>query len=167
MTVEPGGQNPLRVEHELSQSAREVKLLIGRFGGCISGDHTVPHAEHISLLRAAQHAARFWKDNSSDLCHVSDCHLVFDSWKRGRQYCCGAQHWFVDIWRQVLAVLDRKFGSRWRLQKVAALQSRADVDSGRLSHHAWSGNSKAEEMAPGDVYAHGAAWDKATDLAIF
>ena len=42
----------------------EPKLLIGRFG-CISGDHTVPHAEHISLLRAAQHATRFWKDDGS------------------------------------------------------------------------------------------------------
>ena len=35
------------VEHELSQSAREPKLIIGRFG-CIAGHHTVPHAEHIS-----------------------------------------------------------------------------------------------------------------------
>ena len=53
----------------------------------------------------------------------------------------------------------------------------AEVDSGRLSHHAWSGNSKVDKMArsgatryavaPGDVYAHGAAWDKATDLAHF
>ena len=33
---EPGGQNPFRVEHELSQSAREPKLIIGRFG-CIAG----------------------------------------------------------------------------------------------------------------------------------
>ena len=74
-------------------------------------------------------------------------------------------------------MLDKKFGSRWRVQKVAAHQSRAEVDSGCLSHHAWSGNSKADEMArsgatryavaPGDVYAHGAAWDKATDLAQF
>ena len=29
-------------------------------------------------------------------------------------------------------VLVRKFGSRWRVQKVAAHQSRAEVDSGRL-----------------------------------
>ena len=68
-------------------------------------------------------------------------------------------------------------GSRWRVQKVAAHQSRADVDSGRLSHHEWLGNSKADEMARsgatryavtrGDVDAHGAAWDKATDLAHF
>ena len=69
----------------------------------------------------------------------------------------------------------RKSDSRWRVQEVAAHQSRTEVDSGRLSHHAWLGNSKADEMnrssatrhavAPGDVYAHGAAWDKATDLA--
>ena len=74
-------------------------------------------------------------------------------------------------------MLDKKFGSRWRVQKVAAHQSRAEVDSGRLSHHAWLGNSKADEMArsgatryamaPGDVYVHGAAWDKAADLAPF
>ena len=38
------------------------ELIIGRFG-CIAGDHTVPHAQHISLLRAAQHATRFWKDD--------------------------------------------------------------------------------------------------------
>ena len=50
----------------------EPKLLIGPFG-YISGDHTVLHAEHISLLRAAQHAARFWKDDGSELCFVSDC----------------------------------------------------------------------------------------------
>ena len=60
---------------------------------------------------------------------------------------------------------------------MAAHQSRAEVDSGCLSHHAWLGNSKADEMArsgatrcavaPGDVYAHGAAWDKATELAHF
>ena len=170
------GRTRYGVEHELSQSAREPKLIIGRFG-CIAGDHTVPHAEHISLLRAAQHAARFWKDDGFDLCFVSDCHLLVDNWKRGRQYCCGAQHWFADIWRQVFAILDRKFGSRWRVQKVAAHQSRAEVDSGRPSHHECLGNSKADEMArsgatryavaPGDVYAHGAAWDKATDLALF
>ena len=59
----------------------EPKLLIGRFG-CIAGDHTVPHAEHISLLRAAQHATRFWKDDGSVLCFVSACQLVVDSWKR-------------------------------------------------------------------------------------
>ena len=47
MIDEPVGQNPLRVEHELSQSAHEPKLIIGRFG-CIAGDRTVPHAEHIS-----------------------------------------------------------------------------------------------------------------------
>ena len=72
-------------------------------------------------------------------------------------------------------MLDKKVGSRWRVQEVAAHQSRAEVDSGRLSHHPWLGNSKADEMtrssatrhavAPGDVYAHGAAWEKATDLA--
>ena len=60
---------------------------------------------------------------------------------------------------------------------MAAHQSRAEVDSGRLSHHEWFGKSKADEMAriratryavaPGDVCAHGAAWDKATDLAHF
>ena len=87
----------------------------------------------------------------------------------------GAQHWFADIWRQVFAILDRKFGSRWRVQKVAAHQSRAEVDPGRLSRHEWFGNSKSDEMArsgstrhavaPDDVYAHGAAWDKANDLA--
>ena len=89
----------------------------------------------------------------------------------------GAHHWFADISRQVFAILDRKFGSRWHVQKVAAHQSCAEVDSGRLSHHEWSGNSKADEMArrgatryavvPGDVYAHEAAWDKATDVAHF
>ena len=55
--------------------------------------------------------------------------------------------------------------------------SRVEVDLGRLSHHEWSGNSKADEMdrsgatryaeAPGDVCTHGAAWDKGTDLAHF
>ena len=35
---------------------------------------------------------------------------------------------------------------RWRVQKVAAHQSRVEVDLGRLSHHEWSGNSKADEM---------------------
>ena len=59
---------------------------------------------------------------------------------------------------------------------MAAHQSRVEVDLGRLSHHEWSGNSKADEMArsgatryavaPGDVCAP-AAWDKATDLAHF
>ena len=49
--------------------------------------------------------------------------------------------------RQNFAILDRKFGARWRVQKVAAHQSRADVDSGRLSRHEWLGNSKADEMA--------------------
>ena len=124
----------------------EPKVLIVRFG-CISGDHTVPHAEQISLLRAAQHATRFWKDDGSVLCFVSDCQLVVDSWKRGRQYCCGAQHWFADIWRHVFSVLDKKFGSRWRVHMVAAHQSRAEVDSGCLSRHAWLGNSKAEVTA--------------------
>ena len=129
----------------------EPKLLIGRFG-CITGDHTVPRAEHISLLRAAQHATRFWKDDGSVLCFVSACQLVVDScWKRGMQYCCGAQHCFADIWRQVFSMLDKKFGSRWRVQKVAAHQSRAEVDSGCLSHYAWSGNSKADEMARSDA----------------
>ena len=41
------------------------------------------------------------------------------------------------------AMSDRKFGSRWRVQKVAAHQSRAEVDSVRLSHHEWFGKSKA------------------------
>ena len=60
---------------------------------------------------------------------------------------------------------------------MAAHRSRAEVDSGRLSHHAWLGNSKADEMtrsgatryaeAPGDVYAHGAAWDKAAEFGPF
>ena len=46
-----------------------------------------------------------------------------------------------------------------------------------MSHHEWFGNSKADAMArsgasrygvaPGDVHAHGAAWDKAVDLAHF
>ena len=58
MIDEPGGQNPLRVEHELSQSAREPKLIIGRVG-CIAGDHTAPHEEHISLLRAAAACCAF------------------------------------------------------------------------------------------------------------
>ena len=90
---------------------------------------------------------------------------MVDSWTRRRQYCCGAQHWFADVWRQVFSMLDKKFDSRWRVQKVAAHQSRAEVDSGRLSHHEWSGNSRADEMArsgatrcavaPGDVCAHG------------
>ena len=102
---------------------------------------------------------------------------MVDSWKRARQYCWGAQHRFTDIWRQVFSMSDKKLGSRRRVQKVAAHQSRAGVDTGRLSLHAWLGNSKADEMArsgatryavaPGDVYAHGAAWDKATDLAHF
>ena len=57
------------------------------------------------------------------------------------------------------------------VQKVGAHQSRAEVDSGRLPHHAWLGNSKADELtlyavAPGDVHAHGPAWDKATILPI-
>ena len=114
--------------------------------------------QNTSLFRA-----RFWKDDGSDLCFVSECQLVVDS-KRGRQYCCGAQHWFADIWRQVFATLDRKFGSFWRVQKVAH-QSRAEVDSGRLSRHEWLGNPEADEMArsgatrnavaPGDVHAHG------------
>ena len=49
------------------------------------------------------------------------------------------------------------------------------MDRGRLSHHEWSGNSQADEMArsgatrysvaPGDVRAHGTAWDKSADLA--
>ena len=112
--------------------------------------------------------------------YFASCQIVNLWWTVGRvrrQYCCGAQHWFADIWRQVFSMLDKKFGSRWRVQKVAAHQSRAEVDSGCLSRHAWSGNSKADEMArsgatryavaPGDVYAHGAAWDKATDLAHF
>ena len=74
-------------------------------------------------------------------------------------------------------MLDKKFVSRWRVQKVAAHQSRVEVDLGRLSHHEWSGNSKAAEMArsgatrfavaPDDVCAHGAAWDEAADLAHF
>ena len=66
MIDESGGQNPFRVEHELSQSAYEPKLIIGRCG-CIAGEHTVPHAEHIFLRRAAQHAARFWKDDGVGL----------------------------------------------------------------------------------------------------
>ena len=82
------------------EPARKPKLIIGRFG-YTAGDHTVPHAEYISLLRAAQDATRFWKDDGSVLCFVSDCQLVVDSWKRRRQYCCGAQHWFADIWRLV------------------------------------------------------------------
>ena len=139
-------QESLEIDHAeaatTNEPIREPKLLIGRFG-CITGDHTVPHAEHISLLCAAQHATRFWKDDGSVLCFVSDCQLVVDSWKRRRQYCCGAQHWFPDIWRQVFSMLDKKFGSRWQVQKVAAHQSRADVDSCRLSHHAWLGNFKA------------------------
>ena len=110
-------------------------MLIGHFG-CIAGDHTVPHAEHISLLRAAQHAVCFWKDDGTDLRFASDCQLVVDSWKRGKKHCCGAQHWFADIWRQVFDLLDRRgFAGRWNVQKVAAHRSRAEVDSGRLSHH--------------------------------
>ena len=154
--------------------SRQPVLLIGHFG-CIAGDHTVPHAEHMSLLRAAQHAAHFWKDAGTDLRFVSDCQLVVDSWKRGKKHCCGARHWFADIWRQVFDLLDRKFAGRWKVQKVAAHRSRAEVESGRLSHHEWLGNSKADAMArsgaskyavaPGNVHAHVAAWDKATDLA--
>ena len=71
-------------------------------------------------------------------------------------------------------MLDKKFGSRWRVQKVAAHQSRVEVDLGCLSHHEWSGNYKADEMALaryavalGDVCPHGAAWDTAADLAHF
>ena len=40
-------------------------------------------------------------------------------------------------------MLDKKFGSRWRVQKVAAHQSRVEVDLGRLSHYEWSGNSQS------------------------
>ena len=58
-------------------SPASPKLIIGRFG-CLAGGHTVPHAEHISLLWAAQHAARFWKDDASDLCFLKDCQLVVD-----------------------------------------------------------------------------------------
>ena len=101
-------QQSLGIDHAEAtrtvEPTSEPKLLIGRFG-CISGDHTVPHAEHISLLRAEQHATRFLKDDGSVLCFVSDCQLVVDLWKRRRQYCCGAQHWFADIWR----MLDKKF----------------------------------------------------------
>ena len=72
---------------------------------------------------------------------------------------------------------DRTFSGGWCVQMVAAHRSRAEVDSGRMSQHEWLGNSKTDDMAcsgasryavtPGDVYAHGAAWDKATDLAHF
>ena len=59
-------QESLGIDHAVAtmtvEPACEPKLLIGRFG-CISGDHTVPHAEHIPLLRAAQLATRFWKDD--------------------------------------------------------------------------------------------------------
>ena len=75
-------QETLEIDHAeaamTDEPTREPKLLIGRFG-CISGDHTVPHAEHMSLLRAAQRATRFWKDEGSVLCFVSDCQLVVDS----------------------------------------------------------------------------------------
>ena len=63
-------------------------------------------------------------------------------------------------------MLDKKIGSRWRVQKVVAHQSRVEVDLGPLSHHEWSGNQADEiisatryAVAPGDVCAHGAAWD--------
>ena len=98
--------------------------------------------QNTSVLRAAQHAAGYWKEDGSDLCFVSDCQLVVDSWERGRQFCCTAQDWFADLWRQVVAILNSKFGSRWRVQKVAAHQSRVEVDSGRLSRHEWLDNSK-------------------------
>ena len=59
-------QEILEIDHAeaamIDEPARETKLIIGRFG-CIAGDHTVTHAEHISLLQAAQHATRFWKDD--------------------------------------------------------------------------------------------------------
>ena len=69
-------QEPLEIDHAEAtmtvEPTREPKLLIGRFG-CMTGDHTVPHAEHISLFRAAQHATRFWKGDGSVLCFVSAC----------------------------------------------------------------------------------------------
>ena len=72
-------QDLLDIDHAeaamTDEPGREPKLVIGRFG-CIAVDHTVP------LLRAAQHATRFWKDDGSVLCFVSDCQLVVDSWKR-------------------------------------------------------------------------------------
>ena len=113
-------------------------MKIGRFG-CTAGDHTVPHAEHISLLRAAQHAVRFWKDDGSDLCFVSDCQLVVTAGSVEGSFVAGLntgsptsgdkslQHWTGS---SVLVGVCR----RWRLT-----QSRAEVDTGRLSHHGWSG----------------------------
>ena len=44
-------QEILEIDHAeaamIDDPAREPKLIIGRFG-CIAGDHTVSHAEHIS-----------------------------------------------------------------------------------------------------------------------
>ena len=129
---------------------REPRLLIGHFG-CIAGDHTVPHAEHMSLLRAAQHAAQFWKDDGTDLRFVSDCQLVVDSWKRWKKHCCAERHWFAEIWRPVFDLLDRKFAGRWQVQKDAAHRPRAEVESGQMSHHYWLGNSKADATARNGV----------------
>ena len=88
-SLEDQMQESLEIDHAeaamTDEPTREPKLFIARFG-CTTGDHTVLHAEHIYLLRAAQHATRFWKDDGSVLCFVSDCQLVVDSWKRGRQY---------------------------------------------------------------------------------
>ena len=41
--------------------------------------------------------------------------------------------------------LQMHFGAQRKL--IEAVQSRAEVDSGRLSHYAWLGNSKVDEMA--------------------
>ena len=44
-------QEILEIDHAeaamIDEPAREPKLIMGRFG-CVAGDHTVPHAEHIS-----------------------------------------------------------------------------------------------------------------------
>ena len=98
-------QESLEIDHAEAtmtvDPTREPKFLNGRFG-CITGDHTVPHAEHISLLRAAQHVARFWKDDGS--CTLLRVRLSTGGGQlvKERQYCCEAQHWFAAIWRQSL-----------------------------------------------------------------
>ena len=82
----------LKGQYLMSQVDSYVSKLLLRHFGCNAGDHTVPHEEHISLLRATQHAVCFWKDDGCNLRFVSDCQLVADSWKRGKE-----PHWFADF----------------------------------------------------------------------